>query len=199
MYTDLEHRAAGAHGPDAFDMLVADADEPVVKVHGRVAVPRDEPDLFAEHEAMIAADIEPAMLVGRPRVSYAVAARDQRHAGIDAQRLEAGVDDRAVRRRRAHDGGEQEQRVLEFGNGFAVAIEVASIVRVHEHIGPDLELVVDAALDLELEGAGAGAGDDPALQSVPPQQLERFGNLRGRARDRTAALLAPTQVLGGPV
>src|SRR5947207_2783652 len=45
-----------------------------------IAVPRDEPDLLAELEA-IAAEHEPAMLVGCARVRCAVATRNERHAG----------------------------------------------------------------------------------------------------------------------
>src|SRR5262249_61115838 len=87
----LKHGAAGAHGPDALDVVVAHADVPIVQVHGRIAVSRDQPDLLAELEAAIAAENEPAMLVGRTRVGGAVATRDERHAGIDAERFEARV------------------------------------------------------------------------------------------------------------
>jgi hypothetical protein len=48
--TSILHRTAGGDRPELLDAVVADADVPVVKVDGRVAVARDQADLVAETE-----------------------------------------------------------------------------------------------------------------------------------------------------
>ncbi len=77
--------AAGGDRPELFDAVGTDADIPVVEVDGRVAVAGDEADLVAEPEAVGG---------GRGGCARRRRARGSRRAGIESQRLEAGVSPR---------------------------------------------------------------------------------------------------------
>ena len=70
---------------------------------------------------------------------------DQRRAQVESQRLEAGVDDGAVRGRAAHHRGpDKEARLEGFGRG-AVMVEVAAVIGVLEDVGAALQFGIDAA------------------------------------------------------
>src|SRR4029453_17253301 len=58
-------RAARRDGPDRFDSAVPYADIPVVQVDRRIAMTGDEPDLFAEPQALrLGANLQLAVLIG---------------------------------------------------------------------------------------------------------------------------------------
>jgi hypothetical protein len=76
--------------------------------------------------------------------------------GIEGQRLQAGVDDGAVRGRAAHHRRpDKETRVEGFGRR-AVMVAVAAVIGVHEDVGAALQFGIDAARRSKLEGADAG-------------------------------------------
>src|SRR6266446_5338427 len=147
------HRTAGGDGPELLDAVVADADIPVVEVDGRVAMAGDEADLVAEGEAVGGGrDREPAVLVGGALVGRGGLVADERRAGVESERLEAGVDDRAVLGRAAHHRRPDKEARLEGFGRRAVAVEIAAVIGVHEDVGAALQFGVDAASRLELEG-----------------------------------------------
>ena len=88
-----------------------------------------EADLVAEPEAIGGAgDAPAAVLVGGALVCGGGLVADEGRAGIEGERLEAGVDDRAVFGRVAHHRRLYEEARLEgLGRG---AVEVAAIVGV---------------------------------------------------------------------
>src|SRR5262249_10060197 len=90
------HRPPCGDRPELLDAVGADADLPGVQVDGRVAVAGDEADLVAEREAVGGGrDREAAVLVGGALVGGGRFVADQRRAGVEGERLEAGVDDGA--------------------------------------------------------------------------------------------------------
>ena len=89
--------------------------------------------------------------------------------------------------------------MLELGVAAAVLAADAGVVRVHEHVGADLQLVVDAARRLEREGAGAGAADDLAGELLVGERRERLVDRVDRVGDRLGALLIGRQMLGAAV
>ena len=97
---------------------------------------------------------------------------DERRARVEGERFEAGVDDDAVLGRAAHHRRPDEKARLEGPGRLAVAVEVATIVRVHEDVRAALQFGVDAARRLELETTGPGAGDGRIVDGVARQQLK---------------------------
>jgi hypothetical protein len=63
----------------------------------------------------------------------------ERRAGVEGERLEAGIDDRAVLGRAAHHRRPHEKARLERLSRRAAAVEVAAIVGVHEDVGAALQ------------------------------------------------------------
>jgi hypothetical protein len=168
----LINRAAGGDRPELFDAVAADADIPVVEVDGRVAMAGDEADLVADLEPVGGArDAEPAVLVGGALVGGGGLVADDRRAGVESDRLEAGVDDRTVLGRVAHHRRPDEEARLEGLGRGAVAVEIAAVIGVHEDVGAALQLGIDPARRFELEGAGAGPGDGRALDAVMRRQV----------------------------
>jgi hypothetical protein len=76
------------------------------------------------------------MLVGDALVGRGGLVADERRARIEGERLEAGVDDRAVLGRAAHHRRPDEEARLEGPGRGAVAVEIAAIVRDHEASTP---------------------------------------------------------------
>src|SRR5438270_5848422 len=90
-------RPPGGDRPELFDAAGTDGDVPVVEVDGGVAMAGDEADFVAEPEAVGGArDAEAAVLVGGALVGGGGFVAHQRWAGVEGERLQAGVDDRAV-------------------------------------------------------------------------------------------------------
>src|SRR5258708_33157416 len=55
---------AGGDGPDGFDLVAAHADDPVVEVHGWIAMTRNEPDLVSHRELRSLRQLQHAQLLG---------------------------------------------------------------------------------------------------------------------------------------
>jgi len=100
------------------------------------------------------AAITGAVLVGGALDLHLGHPAHHRHAGIHGEGLEPGVHHGAVGGGPAHDGGEDEERVLELGGEALDPL----VVGVHEDVRAGLELRVDPAGRLEPVAARAGAG-----------------------------------------
>src|SRR5258708_23688696 len=96
---------AGGDGPDGFDLVAAHADDPVVEVHGWIAMTRNEPDLVAHRELRSLRQFQHALLVGGLKEFSAVLVGHQRHAGIHRQGFQSGVHYGTFGGRMAHDRG----------------------------------------------------------------------------------------------
>src|SRR6266478_7156284 len=120
------NRTSRGDRPELLDAVAADADVPVVKVDGGVAVAGDQPNLVAEPEPVGGGrDGEATVLVGGALVGRGGLVADERRAGVESERLEAGVDDRAVLRRAAHHRRPDEEARLEGLGRLAGAVAVA--------------------------------------------------------------------------
>jgi hypothetical protein len=125
------HRTSRCNRPELFDAVVADGDVPVIEVDGRVAMAGDEAELVAEAEPIGGArDAETACASGRPLVGGGRFVADEQQATVEGERLEAGVDDRAVLRRVAHHRRPDEQARLERPRRRAIAVEIAAVIGV---------------------------------------------------------------------
>jgi len=80
---------------------------------------------------------------------------DERLAGVEGERLQAGIDDRPVLRWAAHHRRPNEKARLEGREWPAVAVAIASVISVHEDIGAVQQFGIDPARRLELETADA--------------------------------------------
>src|SRR5581483_8841007 len=111
----LRARPARGDRPQRLDPAIAYADIPIVQIHGRVAMAGNEHHLVAQMQRLrVATDDDLAMLVGNTGQLEPRPAVYPRRPLLGAVGFEPRIDDRAIRRRRAHDGGEHEQAVLEF-------------------------------------------------------------------------------------
>src|ERR1700746_856262 len=118
---------------------------------------RNETHLVAEPEAVGGArDAEPSVLVGGALVGGGGLVADERQAGIEGQRLQARIDDRAVLCRAAYHRCLHEKARLEGLGRRAVAVEVAAVIGVHEDVRTALQSDVNSACRFEFEDAGAG-------------------------------------------
>src|ERR1700730_7956031 len=91
------HRTSRGNRPELLDAVAADADVPVVEVDGRVAVAGDEADLVADLETVGGPrDAEAAVLVGGALVGRGGLVADGGGPRVEGERLQAGIDDRAV-------------------------------------------------------------------------------------------------------
>ena len=165
-------RSAGAvglatrrHRPEGLDLSVPDPDIPIVQIRRRVAVARHQPQLVA-HLQHAAGVKHHAVLVRATDVFDVVAAEHERQAAVDRLDLQAGIDDRPIGLRMAHHLREQEEGIFPFTRveSRTIGIPDASVVGVHERVGPTLELVVNARIALELIGAGAATAHQHGLQ-----------------------------------
>ena len=157
----------------------------------------DEADLVADPEAVGGArDAEPAVLVGGALVGGGGLVADKRRAGIEGERLEAGVDDRAVVGRAAHHRRPHEKARLEGLGRGAVAVELAAIIGVHEDVRAALQFGVDAARRLELEGAGRGDIKAFDAAGYDLQSAADAGEGFGRIDDRDAGIAAEGEEIG---
>ncbi len=127
------------------------------------------------------------MLVGGALVGRGGLVADEGWAGIEGQRLEAGVDDGAILGRAAHHRRPDEEAGLERLGRRAVALEIAAVIGVHEDVGAALQFGVDPACRLKLEAAGSGAGDIRAFDPVARQEVAGMPGLVGRLGDRLPA------------
>src|SRR5512134_2905760 len=153
--------AARADGPQVLHHPAAHADVPVVEIDRRIAMARYQQHLLAQRRRRRARrDLDEAVLVRGLDVLEARALPHRGHAGIDARGLEPGVHDGAIPSRPAHHRGKHEQGVLEARQRRRPV--VPRVVRIHERVGPGLDLVPGARLHFEHEGAAARAGDDGA-------------------------------------
>ena len=86
------------------------------------------------------------MLVGAFDILHLVAAKDHRQTTVYRLRLEPSINDGLVGLCMAHDAGENEQCILPFSlvDPFAILVQNASVVGIHEGVGSALKLVVDA-------------------------------------------------------
>jgi hypothetical protein len=163
----LVNRAPRGNRPELFDAVATDGDVPVVEVDGRVAMAGDEADLVADLEAVGGAgDAEAAVLVGGALVGGGGFVADGGRARVEGERLQAGVEDRALVGRAAHHRRPHEKPRLEGLGRGSVAVEIAAIIGVHEDVGAALQFGIDAARRFELEGAGAGPGDIKAFDAM---------------------------------
>src|SRR5207248_8551379 len=123
------YRSPRRDWPELLDAVAADADIPVVKVDRRVAMAGDEADLVAEAEAVGGAgDAEAAVLVGGALVGGGGFVAHQRRARVEGERLQAGIDDRAVLGRAAHYRGPHEKARRERPGRGAVAVAAAGVI-----------------------------------------------------------------------
>ena len=96
-----------------------------------VAMAGDEADLVADSQPVGGArNLKPSVLVGGALVGGGGLVADNGWAGIEGERLEAGVDDRAVQGRAAHHRRPDKEARHERLGRRAVAVEIAAIVRV---------------------------------------------------------------------
>jgi hypothetical protein len=166
-YSRRARRSAKRFHPPA-----AHADIPVVQVDGRVAVARDQPYPVAQPQALgLGAEAQLAVLVRDRDHLDVLAAVHPRRSFLGAVGFEAGIDDRAIRGRRAHHGREHEQAVLELGVAAAIDAADAGVVGVHERVGAALQLIVDAARRFEPERTGAGTGDRLAAEVIGSERV----------------------------
>src|SRR6202035_4886551 len=114
-------------------------------------------------------DAEPSMLVGGALVGGGGLVADERRARVEGERLQAGVDDRALVGWAAHHCRPHEEAPLAGLGWRAVAVEVAAVVGVHEDVGAALQFGIDTARRFELEGAGIGYGR--AVDAVECQEV----------------------------
>src|SRR6185503_12948798 len=151
-FFNLGERSSRSDRPERLYPAAAHADVPVVEVDRRVAMAGNEQQLLAERRQgrLWRFTFYPAVLVGGVSVLQSIFFPDQRHSGVHAGSLEAGIDDRAVRRA-AHDGREDEERVLEARQRRGPF--VLRVVDVHERVRAALDLVPGARLDLQHERA----------------------------------------------
>src|SRR5260370_12575727 len=127
----------------------------------------DEPDLVADGERPVGlAELEIAVLVGGGGVFDVAQIGEGRHSRIDGQSLLAGIDGGTIARRLAHHRRIDEEAVLEIADWSAVLVEVARIMRIHEDVGADLKLVIDAARALERVGPGSRSVDIAAVMAI---------------------------------
>lgn len=79
----------------------------------------------------------------------------------------------------AHHAGQDKQRILPFAivDTFAVFIQNAAIIGVHEGIRAALKLVVDVRCALKIIRTGAATADDVTVETVAFQPLNRIGDL----------------------
>src|SRR5580765_6195062 len=191
----LGQGSPGSYRPQVLYDIPAHADVPVVKIHGRVAVPGNEQELFAERRWI--GPFDEAVLVGGLGELEDFFSPDSGHARVDARGLEAGVDDCGVGRGPAHHRGEDEEGVLEARERCGPC--GARVIDVHEDVGAGLDLVPCARLQLEHEGAAASAGDDRGVDTVALE--ERLGGVHGfgGASDVSAALGHRSHVLRAAV
>src|SRR5882672_6602893 len=197
--SDISKRGpSGRNRPKRLHDALPHADVPVVEIHRGVAVAGHQQELLAERGRGGAwCDVYPSVLVRRGCVHEPGLLPDARHARVDARRLEAGVDDGALRRRPAHHRGEHEQRMLEARQRSGPF--VARVVGVHEDVGAGLDLVPRARFHLEHEAAAAGAGDDGTGNFRFLEQGFCKNNLIAGGLDRRTAFSHGPQVLGAAV
>src|ERR1043166_7378338 len=108
----LGQSPSGSYRPQILYDIFANADVPVVKVHGRIAVPWDEEELLAERRRVGSFD-EAVLVRGLGELEHFLSPH-RRHAGVDARSLQARVDDRGMGRRPAHHGGMPESTLEAF-------------------------------------------------------------------------------------
>src|SRR5579875_3905625 len=196
----LVSAAAGGNRPQRLDAIAADADIPVVKIDGRVAMPRQQPDLVADPEPVGGGgDRDPAMFVRGALIEGSGLVPDQRRPRIESKRLQSGIDNGALLVGAAHHRRPHEQTRPKSADGRAVAIEIAPIIGVHEDVGAALQFGIDAAFRLERKAAGTGPGHDRTGNAVLLEKVARLCRLAGRRIDRPPPFVPPPQVLGRAV
>src|SRR4051812_21263773 len=187
-------RAARTDRPESLDDTLPHADVPVVEIHRRVAVAGHEKQLLAQLRRLgTARDFDPAVLIRCPGIDEARLFPDQGHAGVDARGLEPGVYDSERSTWTAHHRGEHEERVLEARQRRGPL--VTRVVRIHENVGPGLDLVPGARLRLEHERAAAGARDYGTLYPGLVQELLGLSHHVRRPFDERATLRHAADVL----
>src|SRR5438067_2552066 len=135
----LIHRAAGGDRPNRGDAIAADPDIPVVEVDGRVAMARHKLDLVAELQPVRRGlDRETAVLVRSALINGGGFVPHIRRPGIESERLQARIDNRAVLGRPAHYRRPHEEARLEGMRRLAVAVEITAVIGVHEDVGAAL-------------------------------------------------------------
>jgi hypothetical protein len=100
------------------------------------------------------ADGEAAVLAGGALVGGGGLVADERRARVEGERLQAGVDNRALVGRAAHHRRPDEEARLEGLGRGAVAVEVAAVIGVHENVRAALQFGIDAARRFELDDLG---------------------------------------------
>ena len=162
-------------------------------------MPGDQADLFANFDRGSLRQAQHAVLVGGLQELDARQVGDERHAGIHGQGFQSRIHHRAFGRGMAHHRRPHVQALLEYLDRLAVFVQVAVVVRVHEHIRPGLDFVVDAAARLEGIGAGAGASDDVGPQARFVQHLDRRAHLLHGFGDGGLAVCGRPHVLRCPL
>ena len=76
---------------------------------------------------------------------------------------------------------------------------VARVVRVHENVGADLQLGIDAAGRFESEGAGPRAADDGTVETRVLERGHRFARERDSARDARTPFVGGALMLRPPL
>src|SRR6266566_9959823 len=104
------------------------------------------------------------------------------------RRILSPIDGGAVARRLAHDRRIDEEAVLEIADRPTVLVEIARIVRIHEDVGADLQLVIDAARALERIGPGSRPVDIGTVMAVAREEVARLARLGDGAGGGVAAL-----------
>src|SRR6516225_10758428 len=129
--TKSEQRAPCRDRPEALNARLTRAETanthvPIVQVDSGIAVAGHEANLVAAPGPFTAGGgVDDAVFVRGAVIECAGPMPGLGHAAIDGQRLEPGIDDEPLGRRRAHDGGINKERVFEGVEGFAVAALVA--------------------------------------------------------------------------
>ena len=160
---------------------------------------RNEEQFIADCELHIFVEAQGAVLVGHLHIVDALPVVAPGHTLVGTECLQTGVHDGVPRPVGTHHRRQHEQAVLKVAHHLARTVEVARIVRIHEHVRSRLHLVVHSEALLEFEGAGPGAANDLALQIVASQQVDALSNQICRFFDRHLALGKAAHVLRAAV
>jgi len=156
--------------PDRFHVIASAGVNAIVKIHGRVAMRRDEFDPVAELGFPCAAvQVDIAELVAPPTIAGAGKVGGLRAiVAIGGKSFQARVYGDEPFVIGADDGGEDGQRVTEVRSD-------APVVEIHEDVGAGLQFSDFGQREVDVPGAGASSGKDFDRQAcVLHRRLRRY-------------------------